>query len=213
MDINEIQNTKQYKELIMKYNAALDSALNTIDILLKEREFYTGEVIVDHIKSRVKSFESATNKLIKRNYEVNCENIEKHVHDLAGVRIICPFLSDVYKVVRMIKKNDMMTIIEEKDYITHPKDSGYTSYHLVVKIPVSFLNHTKDIEVEIQIRTLAMDFWASLDHQIRYKFEGDVPADISNQIKTISKDMTRLDSKMLTLNNIMKDYKEEQDKY
>ena len=213
MDINEIQNTKQYKELIMKYNAALDSALNTIDILLKEREFYTGEVIVDHIKSRVKSFESATNKLIKRNYEVNCENIEKHVHDLAGVRIIFPFLSDVYKVVRMIKKNDMMTIIEEKDYITHPKDSGYTSYHLVVKIPVSFLNHTKDIEVEIQIRTLAMDFWASLDHQIRYKFEGDVPADISNQIKTISKDMTRLDSKMLKLNNIMKDYKEEQDKY
>ena len=213
MDINDIQNTKQYKELIMRYNAALDSVLNTIDILLKERQFYTNEVIVDHIKSRIKGFDSATTKLIKRTYDVNCENIEKHVHDMAGVRIICPFLSDVYKVVRMIKKNDIMTITEEKDYIAHPKDSGYTSYHLLVKIPVSFLNHTKDIEVEIQIRTLAMDFWASLDHQIRYKFEGDVPAEISNQIKTISKDMTRLDTKMLKLNNIMKDYKEEQDKY
>lgn len=213
MDIYDIQNTKQYKELIMRYNAALNSALNTIDTLLKEREFYTGENIVDHIKSRIKSFDSATTKLIKRDYEVNCENIEKHVHDLAGIRIICPFLSDVYKVVRMIKKNDMMTIIEEKDYITHPKDSGYTSYHLLIKIPVSFLNHTKDIEVEIQIRTLAMDFWASLDHQIRYKFEKEVPTEINNEIKTIAKDMTRLDAKMLKLNNLMKDYKEEQDKY
>lgn len=213
MDIYDIQNTKQYKEMIMKYTAGLNLALNSLNILLKEREFYTGEIIVDHIKSRIKTFDSSITKLIKKNYEVNCENLEKHVHDLAGIRIICPFLSDVYKVVKMIKKNEMMTIIEEKDYISHPKDSGYTSYHLLVKLPVSFLNHTKDVEVEIQIRTLAMDFWASLDHQIIYKFEGDVPTDIVNQIKTISKDMTRLDTKMLQLNNIMKDYKEEQDKY
>ena len=213
MDINEIQNTKQYKELIMRYNAALNLCLNELDILLQERKFYTGETIVDHIKSRIKTFDSATNKLIKRNYEVNCANIEAHVHDLAGIRIICPFLSDVYKVVRMIKKNEVMKVTEEKDYISHPKDSGYMSYHLLVTMPVSFLNRTKDIEVEIQIRTLAMDFWASLDHQIRYKFEGDVPEDISNQMKTISKDMNHLDAKMLKLNDIMTSYKEEQDKY
>src|SRR5574344_1146419 len=208
MDIDDIQNTKQYKELILKYNAGLDFALTQVNILLDERKFYTNEVIVDHIKSRIKTFDSAVGKLQKREYEVNCTNIENHVHDMAGIRIICPFLSDVYKVVKMIKKNEMMTIIEEKDYISHPKDSGYTSYHLLVKLPVSFLNHTTDVEVEIQIRTLAMDFWASLDHQIIYKFEGDVPTDIVNQIKTISKDMTRLDTKMLQLNNIMKDYKE-----
>lgn|SRR5574344_1006775 len=213
MDIEDIQYTKQYKELVLKYNAGLNLALNLINILLEERKFYTGEIIVDHIKSRIKSFDSCVNKLVKKNYEVNCDNFEFHVHDFAGIRIICPFITDVYKVIRMIKKNDVMKITEEKDYITHPKDSGYMSYHLLVKIPVSFLNKTKDVEVEIQIRTLAMDFWASLDHQIRYKFEGSVPEEISTQMVTISKDMNHLDAKMLELNDIMNNYKEEQDKY
>lgn len=213
MNTNDIQYTKQYKELIMRYNAALNLCLNELNILLKEREFYTGEVITDHIKSRIKSFDSAISKLVKKNYDVSCANLEAHVHDIAGIRIICPFLSDVYKVVRMIKKNDVMTVIEEKDYITHPKESGYMSYHLIVKIPVSFLNKTKDMEVEIQIRTLAMDFWASLDHQICYKFDGLVPDDIMKQMLTISKDMNKLDTKMLKLNNIMTSYKENQDKY
>jgi putative GTP pyrophosphokinase len=211
MTVNSIQSTKQYQELMMKYNAGLNLALNIINTLLEERNFYTDEIIVDHIKSRIKTFDSATNKLIKRNYEVSCSNIKDHVHDMAGIRIICPFLSDVYKVVKMLKKNDVLIIKEEKNYIDKPKESGYRSYHLLVWVPVSFLNKTENIEVEIQIRTLAMDFWASLDHEIRYKFEGDVPDTISKQMETISKDMNHLDSKMLKLNNIMKDYKE--DKY
>src|SRR5574344_967141 len=111
MDIDDIQNTKQYKELILKYNAGLDFALTQVNILLDERKFYTNEVIVDHIKSRIKTFDSAIGKLQKREYEVNCTNIENHVHDMAGIRIICPFLSDVYKVVRMLKKNENLKII------------------------------------------------------------------------------------------------------
>lgn len=213
VDINDIPNTKQYKELIMHYEAGLNLALNIINVLLKEREFYTGEKITDHIKSRIKTFASATKKLKKKGYAIDCANIEKHVHDMIGIRIICPLLNDVYKVVKMIRKNDVMTILEEKDYITNPKKSGYTSYHLLVRIPVSFLNKTKDIELEIQVRTLAQDFWASEEHMISYKFDGLVPDEIKNELKTIAEDMTRLDNKMVELSEFMKDYKEKEEDY
>jgi len=211
MSYDDIKQTKQYNELMIRYNSALNLVLNQLDILIKEREFYTKEVIVDHIKSRIKSFDSAADKLIRRGYEVNCTNIEEQVRDMVGVRIVCPFLSDVYKVVKMIKKNNAMKIKSEQDFIEDPKESGYRSYHLNVLIAVSFLNRTREVEVEIQIRTLAMDFWSALDHQIRYKYPGNVPENIEKEMHDISNSMMLLDDKMVSLDEKMKKIKEEND--
>lgn len=177
-----------------------------LKILLKDYELANDYELIDHIKSRVKKEESIKAKLEKRGYEITRENIEKHVHDLVGIRLICPFLSDVSEVVSVIKSSEQFIIKEEKDYIASPKESGYISYHLIVLVPVYFSGKTEYREAEIQIRTMAMDFWASLDHRIRYKFDKEIPDDIDQEIYNCSVDIKKLDNKMFELNKIVQKY-------
>lgn len=177
-----------------------------LKILLKDYELANDYELIDHIKSRVKSEESIKAKLEKRGYEITRENIEKHVHDLVGIRLICPFLSDVSEVVNVIKSSEQFIIKEEKDYIASPKESGYISYHLIILIPIYFSGKTEYREAEIQIRTMAMDFWASLDHRIRYKFDKEIPDDIQQEIYNCSVDIKKLDNKMFELNKIVQKY-------
>lgn len=175
-----------------------------ISILLQDFEYKNKYNPVEHIKSRMKSYDSASKKLISRGYEVTVKNIEEHVHDMIGIRIVCGFLSDVYKIVEMIEQSDQITVRNKKDYISNPKESGYSSYHLLVYIPVYLIDGVKLVEAEIQIRTLAMDFWASLDHKISYKFQGQVPDEIKTDMYKCAEDINELDRKMLTINNQMK---------
>ena len=182
---------KELKRLLLKYTAALKTLETQISILIQDYEQQNNYNLVEHVKSRIKRLESAEKKLVSRNYEVTVENIEKHVHDMVGVRIVCAFLSDVYKIVEMIEKSETIQVYAKKDYIAHPKESGYSSYHLLVYVPIYLLDGKEMVEAEIQIRTLAMDFWASLDHKIQYKFQGSVPKQVQDNMYKCAIDITQ----------------------
>ena len=202
---------KQLEELLLKYTAALKTLETQISILLQDYEYKNNYNPVEHIKSRLKTYESATKKLISRGYEVTPKNIEENIHDMVGLRIVCSFLSDVYEIVKIIENSDQITIHDKKDYITNPKETGYASYHLLVYVPVYLIDGVHLVEAEIQIRTVAMDFWASLDHKITYKFQGKIPEEIKEGMQHCAEDIHALDQKMLELNKEMQVIKDDQE--
>ena len=136
----------------------------------------------------------------------------KYINDIAGVRLICSFTSDIYRLAEMIGNQSDLKVLSIKDYIKNPKESGYKSYHMLVSVPIFLSDSVVDTKVEIQIRTIAMDFWASLEHKIYYKFEGHAPAYISHDLQECSKIVSELDEKMLMLNEAILKAKEEQEK-
>ena len=136
--------------------------------------------------------------------------MSKYVNDVAGVRIVCSFTSDIYRLADMIRAQDDITVLSIKDYIKNPKESGYKSYHMIVTIPIFLSDRVVDTKVEIQIRTIAMDFWASLEHKIYYKFEGNAPEYISRDLRECSSIVSMLDAKMLSLNEAIMEAKKEQ---
>lgn len=134
-----------------------------------------------------------------------------YVKDIAGIRIVCSFTSDIYKLAEMIGRQNDLTVISVKDYMKHPKESGYKSYHMIVSVPIFLSNRVVDTKVEIQIRTIAMDFWASLEHKIYYKFEGNAPEYISRDLRECAEIVSNLDAKMLSLNQAILEAKEKQE--
>ncbi len=203
-----MDNIKEYNHLISKYNFALSKLTTELNILISEYEYISNNKPVDHIKTRIKEKESAINKLKRKGYDITVENLKEHVHDMVGVRIICPFLPDVYDVVEIIETSNDLKIKEKKDYIKNPKQSGYSSYHLNVLVPLCLENHMEYIEAEIQIRTMAMDFWASLDHKIQYKYNG-IPKEVQKEMKNCALSISKLDNKMLNLQTIVNEHKKE----
>lgn len=193
---------------MLKYKFALDMLETEIKILIEEFEYKNKYNPVEHIKSRIKTQKSIYEKLQRRGYELSCENVKAHVHDVVGIRIVCSFLSDVANIVELIENSKNIVIRDKKDYISNPKESGYSSYHLIVNVPIYLDGLLEYIEAEIQIRTVAMDFWASLDHKIQYKFPNDIPNEISRELYNCSQVMKILDNKMLALNEIVSKYKD-----
>ncbi len=206
-----MEEDKELDGLILKYTSALKTLETQISILLQDYEYKNNYNPVEHIKSRLKSYDSASKKLISRGYEVTVKNIEEHILDMVGIRIVCSFLSDVYEIVRIIENSDQITVHDKEDYITNPKDTGYSSYHLNVYVPVYLIDGVQLVAAEIQIRTVAMDFWASLDHKIMYKFKGEIPEEIREEMQNCAKDIHRLDQKMLNLNKEMQIIKDDQE--
>lgn len=202
---------KELEGLILKYTAALKTLETQINILLQDYEHKNNYNPVEHIKSRIKSYDSASKKLISKGYEVNLKNIEEYVHDMVGIRIVCSFLSDVYEIVKIIEDSDQITVHDKDDYIANPKDTGYSSYHLNVYVPVYLIDEVILVPAEIQIRTVAMDFWASLDHKITYKFNGEIPEDIKEGMQHCAEDIHQLDLKMLNMNKEMQIIKDDQE--
>ena len=196
-----------FSELMLKYEFALESLMTDLKILIREYEFNNKYNPVEHLKSRLKTVDSAIQKLERKGYEVNTYNLINHVHDMIGVRIVCSFISDVYDIVNIIKNSKQFKIKEEKDYIRSPKSSGYTSYHLIVLVPIHLNSRIEYVEAEIQIRTIAMDFWASLDHKIQYKFEGAIPDEVKKEMYNSSQDIKALDYKMYKINELVNKYK------
>lgn len=199
-------NIFDFNELILNYNFALQTLETQINILIKEYEFKNKVNPVEHIKSRIKTEKSALDKLNKKGYELTFENLKEHVKDMIGIRIVCSFVDDVDKIVSMIKKSKRFKVIEEKNYIDNPKSTGYMSYHLIVEIPLYLDESVEYIPAEIQIRTVAMDFFASLDHKIRYKFPGEIPDEVKIEMVSCSTAIQSLDKKMYELNEIVKKY-------
>ena len=198
---------EDFSKVMLKYEFALETLMNDLKILIREYEFNNKYNPVEHIKSRLKTIDSAINKLEKKGYEVNVYNLLNHIHDMIGVRIVCSFISDVYDIVKVIKNSKQFRIKEEKDYISSPKKSGYTSYHLIILVPIHLNGKIEYVEAEVQIRTIAMDFWASLDHKIQYKFEGAIPEEVRLEMYNSSQDIKALDYKMYRINEIVNKYK------
>lgn len=190
-----------WKEVTLIYNAALRQIETKMEILNDEFQHVHQYNPIEHIKARIKTPESIVKKLKRNGYESTIDNMVKYINDIAGIRIICSFTSDIYRIADMISEQRDIKVIAVKDYITYPKASGYKSYHMIVTVPVYLSDRIVDTKVEVQIRTVAMDFWASLEHKIHYKFEGDAPEHIKSELIECAKMVSDLDARMLSLND------------
>ena len=197
---DEYDQVTSWTEVILVYNAALKEIGTKLEILNEEFKHVHRYNPIEHIKSRIKTSESIVKKLKRHGYESTIENMVQYVNDIAGVRVICSFTSDIYRIAEMISNQNDIKILSIKDYIKNPKESGYKSYHMLVSIPIFLSDRKVDTKVEIQIRTVAMDFWASLEHKIRYKFEGEAPDHIRDELVECAKMVSDLDARMLSLN-------------
>ncbi|GFI33133.1 GTP pyrophosphokinase YwaC [Lachnospiraceae bacterium] len=199
-----------WETVIFLYNSALKEVGTKVDILNDEFRHVHKYNPIEYVKSRIKSPESIVKKLKRHGYESTIENMVKHINDIAGIRVVCSFTSDIYRLAEMIGRQNDLTVVSIKDYIKNPKDSGYKSYHMLVTVPIFLTDGVVDTKVEIQIRTIAMDFWASLEHKIYYKFEGNAPEYISRDLQECAGIVSMLDAKMLSLNEAIIQAKEQQ---
>ena len=199
----------QWKSTMFLYSSALKSINTKIEILNNEFIQLYNYNPIEHVTSRLKTPQSIVKKLKSKGREVDIENMVEHVNDIAGIRIICSFMSDIYPIADMIAKQADITVLYVKDYIKNPKKNGYKSYHMVVTIPVYLSDGKIETKVEIQIRTIAMDFWASLEHKIAYKFEGHAPDYIEAELKDCADMVHMLDAKMYSLNQAITEYSDE----
>ena len=201
VNYDEYDQVTSWTEVILVYTAALKEIGTKLEILNDEFKHVHRYNPIEHIKSRIKTSESIVKKLKRNGYESTIENMVRYVNDIAGVRVICSFTSDIYRIADMISNQNDIKILSVKDYIKNPKESGYKSYHMLVSVPIYLSDRKVDTKVEIQIRTVAMDFWASLEHKIRYKFEADAPQHIKDELVECARMVSDLDARMLSLND------------
>ena len=212
MELNMLQDgIDSWETAMFLYNSALKEVGTKLDILNDEFAHIHNYNPIEYIKSRVKSPESIVKKLKRGGHEISIDNMIRYVNDIAGIRLVCSFTSDIYRLSEMIGKQNDLTVVSVKDYIKNPKESGYKSFHMLVTVPIFLSDRVVDTKVEIQIRTIAMDFWASLEHKIYYKFEGNAPEYISRDLRECASIVSRLDAKMLQLNKAILEAKENQD--
>lgn len=200
----------QWTTVMFLYNSALKAINTKIEILNNEFIHIYNYNPIEHIKSRLKTPDSIVKKLKSDNCEVTISNMIECLSDIAGIRIICSFTSDIYLIADMIARQADVTVLYVKDYIENPKSNGYKSYHLVVTIPIYLTEGPVETKVEIQIRTVAMDFWASLEHKIYYKFEGHAPDYLEAELRACADMVDMLDAKMFSLNEAIMAIGEEQ---
>lgn len=190
-----------WKEVTLIYSAALRQMETKMQILNDEFQHVHQYNPIEHIKARIKTPESIVKKLKRYGQESTIDNMVKYINDIAGIRIICSFTSDIYRIADMIRDQKDIQVIAVKDYITYPKASGYKSYHMIVSIPVYLSDRTVDTKVEIQIRTVAMDFWASLEHKLKYKKDIDNPDDIAKELAECARIISSMDVRMQEIRN------------
>ncbi|WP_213815069.1 GTP pyrophosphokinase family protein [Glaciihabitans sp. dw_435] len=181
---------------LMAYKFGLDEVMTKVNILKEEFSYVHEYNPIEHVRSRLKSPESILRKAERKNCPLNPDDIKARISDIAGVRITCSFIADTYVIQEMLSRQDDITVIEVKDYIASPKSNGYQSLHMIVEVPVFMSDHVEPVRVEIQIRTVAMDFWASVEHKIYYKYDGDVPAELLGELAAAANAVNSLDLKM-----------------
>ncbi|WP_415981770.1 GTP pyrophosphokinase [Anaerostipes caccae] len=184
----------EYRKMQLLYQSALKEIGTKLEILNDEFKFVHKYNPIEHIESRMKSEESIVRKLMKKGQDITVENIERYIDDVAGIRVICSFTPDIYRIVDMISNQDDIEVVKTKDYMVNPKPSGYRSYHMIVKVPIFLSDTVVPTRVEIQIRTVAMDFWASLEHKIYYKYDGHAPEYIRSELRECAEMISYLDS-------------------
>lgn len=197
-----------WKRMLLLYESALEVVNAKINVLNKEFMLRFGYTPIEHISSRIKTPRSILRKMNINHREPTVTNVVKYINDIAGFRIICSFTTDIYTIAELISSQSDVKVIKVKDYIAHPKANGYMSYHMIVSVPVYLSQQVVFTKVEIQIRTIAMDFWASLEHKMYYKFDGNAPAHIRRELKECADITAFLDRKMLALNEEIQNYRE-----
>lgn len=178
------------------YDSAIHQVETKLEIIDSEFQSRFSRNPIHSISSRLKSPQSITQKLIKKNIPITAESIISNLHDIAGVRVICHYIEDIYLIADFLSMHDDIKILNQKDYIKNPKPSGYRSLHLIITVPVYLSTGKKIVPVEIQIRTIAMDFWASLEHQLHYKTKSKVPDELSNELKVLAETINDTDLRM-----------------
>ena len=189
------------RELLLTYNSAIREVTTKLEILNDELSVRNRRNPIQFIKSRVKTPMSIVDKLQKLEKEISVESVMTSLNDVAGIRVIASFVDDVYEIADMLTKQDDVFLIEAKDYIKNPKPNGYRSYHLIVEVPVFFSDKKQFVRVEIQIRTVAMDFWASLEHQLKYKENIKNSEEIEAELRQCAETIANTDMKMMSIRN------------
>ena len=203
----------QFREMMMMYTCAIREVKTKLEVLNDELSIKNQRNPIEMIKSRVKKPISIVEKLQRRNLPVTLESMMNNLDDVAGIRVICSFVDDIYAVANMLVSQDDITVIAIKDYIKNPKPTGYRSYHLIIEIPVFFSEEKKNLRVEVQIRTIAMDFWASLDHQLKYKKDIGAAADeISEDLRQCAEVIAATDQHMLQIRKSIEEQSAKQNK-
>ncbi len=210
IDISLIKNNKyeknglnvkenKFKKLMHLYSLAMKNVEEKVNSINQDyHEIYESDLI-NHVVCRLKTPESIIKKMVRKNYELTYPNLIENINDIAGVRIVCPFKSNIFEVVDIIKEFDDCRVIREKDYITNPKKTGYSSYHMIIEVPVELDKTKLYAKVEIQIRTMAMDFWATLEHEIKYKSTGEITKKMSKDLILYAKIINKIDHKLMKL--------------
>ncbi|MFE7083983.1 GTP pyrophosphokinase family protein [Priestia megaterium] len=220
MDNVNLTDLKTFREnlsrFMLSYKFAIKEIETKINILNDEFKFIHEYNPIEHVSTRVKSPQSILNKVLKKGLSPSFKEMKENIRDIAGVRITCSFIEDIYKVCDLIESQHDITVIEIKDYIKKPKPNGYQSLHLIVQVPIFMSDRIENVCVEIQLRTIAMDFWASLEHKIYYKYNKKIPKHIGDGLKEAALQAALLDRKMEQINheiNILKEQDNKDDDY
>lgn len=206
------KNKKPMDKLLSYYACAIMEVETKFRVLDHQYSLEYDRNPIEDIKSRVKSWESLIKKVRRKEIPLTLSSIEENIHDIAGVRVVCSFPDDIYMLADCLLNQDDITLIEKKDYIKNPKPGGYRSLHLIISVPIFLQNEKRMVTVEVQLRTIAMDFWASLEHKIYYKFEGNAPDYLEQELKACADMADMLDNKMFSLNQAITKIAEEQAK-
>lgn len=196
-----VESAMQFQQVMMLYESGIKQITTKLDILNSEFNARHKRNPIESVKSRIKEPMSIIKKLEKKKLPVSLANMTNNIYDIAGIRVVCPFISDIYYIAQMLTSQDDISVLEVKDYIASPKENGYRSLHLVVRVGVYFSDQKRDIIVELQIRTIAMNFWASLDHQLRYKKDVKITDKIKKELKECADVIAETDVKMQNIAN------------
>ena len=202
--IHERSEKDSFETAMFIYQSALIQMNSRVEVLNRELNHVYSYNPIEYVKTRLKTSESIMKKLKKNGHQVSIDDMVEYVNDIAGLRITCSFFTEIYFVADMIARQDNLSVLSIKDYISRPKESGYKSYHMLLSIPVALADAVIPTKVEVQIRTMAMDFWASLEHKIYYKYEGNAPGYFARELQECASIISKLDAKMMSLNEAMK---------
>ncbi len=196
-----------FSEQMLLYGAAIKKVSTTLEILDDEFHLRNDYNPIHHIETRLKTPQSIFNKLTKRGFPMTMESIHDNLTDIAGIRVICNYIDDAYRIADLLIAHNDIELLEKKDYIACPKPSGYRSLHLIVNVSVYMSEGSVQIPAEIQIRTIAMDYWATLEHRLKYKNEGSVPPDLHHKMKGCSEELADMEARMQEIQRETENYK------
>ena len=197
-----LESTIPFQKLMMQYRCAMLEVQTKFEVINNELSLYGDRNPIEFIKSRIKRPVSIMEKLKRKGFEISIDSIQNNIYDIAGIGVVCSFPEDIYRLAEKICMQDDIKLLNKKDYIKNPKPNGYRSLHLILEVPVFFTEEKKRLPVEVQLRTIAMDFWASIEHKLRYKknLPESVSADISESLRKCSEEINEMDFRMQAIN-------------